>query len=118
MRDKIREGSFWGSRVRETVASQVDAIRHWQVYQCSYEDSPVYGEATWFIDPPYQKAGAHYKYGSDGLDYDALATWCRSRQGQVIVCENDGADWLPFQELASTKTTRAGRRSMEVVWKN
>src|SRR5262245_19094694 len=38
MRDRIRPGSFWGDRVRLTIASQVDHIRHWRVYNCSYED--------------------------------------------------------------------------------
>lgn len=57
MRDGIRPGSFWGDRVRETIALQVDSIRHWKVYNCSYETLPshVRGHATWFIDPPYQK---------------------------------------------------------------
>ena len=35
--------------------------------------------------------------------------------GQVIVCENFGASWLPFHSLGSTKTTRA-KRSNEAVW--
>ena len=43
MRDGIRPGSFWGERVRQTIASQVDRIRHWQVYNCSYEDRAVLG---------------------------------------------------------------------------
>jgi hypothetical protein len=118
MRDGIRPGSFWGARVRETIASQVEAIRHWTVYNCSYADCPVSGPATWFVDPPYQLAGKHYRFGSVGLDFSALAGWCRSRAGQVLVCENAGATWLPFRELADVKTTRAGRRSMEVLWTN
>jgi len=118
MRDGIRPGSFWGNRVRETIASQGDAIRHWEITDCSYEDCPYEGPATWFVDPPYQKAGTHYHYGSKGIDYGHLAAWCRSREGQVIVCENDGADWLPFQPLADVKTTRRGRRSKEVIWSN
>lgn len=118
MRDGIRPGSFWGDRVRETIASQVESIRHWKVHNCSYEDCPVVGPATWFVDPPYQHAGKHYTHGSEGLDFDALGEWCRSRDGQVIVCENDGADWLPFRDLADVKTTRAGQRSKEVIWTN
>ncbi|NJK31489.1 MAG: hypothetical protein HC927_03175 [Deltaproteobacteria bacterium] len=31
MRDKIRPGSFWGPRVRETIASQLKYIEHWKV---------------------------------------------------------------------------------------
>lgn len=115
MRDGNRPGSFWGDRVRQTIARQVDLIRHWKVYCCSYEICPAFGPATWFIDPPYQVAGQHYRHGAAGLDYTSLGQWCRNRSGQVIVCENQGADWLPFAPLADVKTTRGGR-SNEVYW--
>lgn len=115
MRSGIRPGSFWGSRVRETIASQVDAIRHWTVLNCSYEEVGIVGAATWFIDPPYAGQGKHYRFGSDDLDYAALGFWCQRREGQVIVCENEGADWLPFTRLTDIKTTRSAR-SVEAVW--
>lgn len=118
MREEIRPGSFWGDRVRETIASQVESIRHWQVHHCSYQDCPVDEPATWFIDPPYQWAGRHYRFGSDQIDYEHLSGWCRSRPGQAIVCENEGADWLPFRSLTAVKTTRRGKRSKEVIWSN
>lgn len=118
MREGIRPGSFWGRRVKETIASQVDAIRHWKVYNRSYEHCPSPREATWFIDPPYERAGGHYTFGPDGLDYAHLAAWCRSRRGQILVCENAGATWLPFRVLGEVKTTRAKRRSKEVYWLN
>jgi 16S rRNA G966 N2-methylase RsmD len=89
----------------------------WVLHEGDYAAACTISEpATWFIDPPYQKAGRHYRFGPDQIDYDELATWCLSRPGQVIVCENEGADWLPFQNLSEVKTTRAGRRSREVVW--
>lgn len=116
MRDGIRPGSFWGQRVRETIARQVEQIRHWKVYNKGYRDLPFRGEATWFVDPPYQKQGEHYRFGASDIDFAHLAKWSRSRRGQVIVCENDGADWLPFRTLADVKTTRAKSRSVEVVW--
>lgn len=116
MRDKIRPGSFWGRRVRETIASQVEAIRHWQLIEGDYSACEVEGPATWFIDPPYQLAGQHYHHSSRDIDFERLSQWCRGRRGQVIVCENEGADWLPFKLLDTVKTTRAGRRSREVVW--
>lgn len=116
MRERIRPGSFWGARVRRTIAAQVTAIRHWEIHNCSYDECPFSGEATWFVDPPYQEAGRYYRFGSGLLDYAALATWCRERSGQVIVCENEGARWLPFEPLAAVKTTRAERRSKEVIW--
>ena len=87
-----------------------------EIHDCVPSECPVSGEATWFIDPPYQVAGRHYRFGSEQLDYARLAKWCRSRPGQVIVCENEGADWLPFRPLAAVKTTRAKRRSKEVIW--
>jgi hypothetical protein len=118
MRERIRPGSFWGNRVRNTIASQLHAIRHWKVFNCSYDQCPFSDDATWFIDPPYEKAGQHYRYGSEEIDYEALGNWARSRPGQVIVCENAGAKWLPFRELATVKTTRTHRRSKEVIWLN
>jgi hypothetical protein len=116
MREGERPGSFWGDRVRRTIASQVDAIRHWRVRHCDCREAPVTGPATWFIDPPYRAAGRYYRHGSEDIDFGALGEWCRGLPGQVIVCENEGADWLPFQPLGDTKTTRAGRRSREAVW--
>lgn len=118
MREGLRPGSFWGERVRHTIAGQVEHIRHWVVHNCSYEAAPVRGKATWFIDPPYQTAGRHYAFGSEQIDYTKLSAWCRSRRGQVIVCENLGATWLPFRELGAVKTTRANSRSREVYWLN
>jgi hypothetical protein len=116
MRQGIRPGCFWGDRVRQTVASQVDAIRHWEVHQGSYEDCPYEGVATWFVDPPYKVTGRYYRYGSALLDYEVLGSWCKSRNGQILVCENEGANWLPFCPLKDVKTSRPGRRSIEVLW--
>lgn len=80
-------------------------------------------EATWFIDPPYQvsaNGSAKTKFpqgmgysrrrgcSSEHLDFEALADWCRSRRGQVMVCEQWGAGWLPFVSLGG----------MEVGWRN
>lgn len=116
MRDGIRPGSFWGSRVRETIASQLELIRHWEIHNCTYSEAPVSEHATWFVDPPYEEAGRHYRFGPNLLDYGALGEWCKSRNGQTIVCENAGADWLPFRPLGSFKTTRVSRLSKEVLW--
>lgn len=118
MRGGVRPGSFWGERVRQTIASQVESIRHWRVYNVSYVDCPVAGPATWFVDPPYQGAGKHYSHGSGAIDFTALGRWCRAREGQVIVCENEGADWLPFRPLGGVKTTRKDARSREAVYIN
>lgn len=116
MREGIRPGSFWGPAVRDRIARQLSKIRHWRIVEGNYSLSGFRGAATWFIDPPYQNAGQHYYHGADALDYDKLGEWCKRRRGQVIVCENEGADWLDFVSLAKVKTTRKGQRSGEVVW--
>jgi len=117
MRQGIRPGSFWGDRVRNTIADQLPAIRHWQIVEGSYADLTVDpGPATWFIDPPYRDAGKHYHHGAADIDYHHLAEWCTTRPGQVIVCEAASADWLPFESLGGIKTTRATVRSAEAVW--
>jgi len=123
MRSRVRPGSYWGERVRKVLAAQVPLIRHWKVYECSYEQCPYEGPATWFLDPPYQHAGKHYQHGSKFIDYEGLGQWARARQGQVIVCENEGATWLPFEPLGATKATPGRFRegySKEVIatWLN
>jgi 16S rRNA G966 N2-methylase RsmD len=72
-------------------------------------------EATWFIDPPYQKAGKYYT-GHNKMDFEKLGEWCKSRKGQVIVCENQGADWLPFRFL--TEHRGSMQKNTEVIWTN
>lgn len=77
-----------------------------------YLDAPDV-EATWFVDPPYQHVRQGYLRHS--LDYNELSDFCKSRKGQVIVCEQEGADWLPFEFLSEIKGT-VNKRSNEVVW--
>ena len=110
--------SWWSAHIRQRIASQVEHIRHWNLIEGDYTDAPE-ANATWFIDPPYNnKAGDHYRHGRKHLDYKDLALWCRSRPGQIIVCEQQGADWLPFREWRTIRTTtrRGARTSKEVTW--
>lgn len=113
--------TYWGAGVRQQLAEQVDQIRHWQAQLRSYDQIPE-DQATWFVDPPYAgPAGRRYTHGNRTIDYAALNTWCRSRTGQVIVCENADATWLPFESFATVKTTtghgRAGINA-EGIWTN
>jgi hypothetical protein len=103
-------GPYWGERIRERLALQVPLIRHWQVLSGDYTAAPDV-PATWFVDPPYQRAGRHYRFGSSGIDYPALAGWCRSRRGQQIVCEADTADWLPFRPLVRINGTEGRQKA-------
>jgi hypothetical protein len=79
------------------------------------------GVATWFIDPPYVDGGKSYRYSE--IDYPKLAAWCLRLRGQVIVCERQGADWLPFRMLYDNPTARrykpgARQRCQEAIWTN
>lgn len=120
---KARVGNGWAEgwsvEMRARVAAQVDAIKHWRVIEGDYTAAPDI-EATWFIDPPYNnKAGSHYPCSSKAIDYPELGAWCKRRRGQIMVCENAGADWLPFRAFA---TLRRGLNkvggSREVIWTN
>lgn len=111
----LYEVQYWGAARRQRIAEQVGQIKHWKITQMHYEDLPN-ERATWFIDPPYDNTpGEAYVHGRSGLDYTALGRWCKARAGQSIVCENAGADWLPFEVLGEFKTARK-RKSIEVVW--
>jgi site-specific DNA-adenine methylase len=97
------------------IADNLKKIRKWEIRQGSYED--IHNEeATWFIDPPYQKAGTFYIHGSKDIDYQHLADWCKSRNGQAIVCEDASATWLPFYPLRQQHGAR--RNNMEAIWSN
>jgi hypothetical protein len=112
-------GYFWNETFRDRTADAVGRIRHWHVLCCDYRDI-VDVEATWFVDPPYVGLN-HYRQGD--IDYSDLALWCASRTGQVIVCENEGADWLPFEPFsevaaaprANNRGKGGGRRSKEAI---
>lgn len=117
MRSGMRPNSQWGKVIRERIAHQIGSIKHWKVLNKSYEEANN-TEATWFIDPPYQGACGKL-YRCRFSEYDNLSRWCRSRKGQVIVCENVEATWLPFQPFSTIKTTPGSRgksRSEEAIW--
>ena len=90
-------------------------LGHWQLVPCgSYEQFSVEQDATWFVDPPYQNAGKRYTYHS--IDYEALAAWCRTLSGQVLVCENSLASWLPFEPLTKAIGRGGTAPKAEVLW--
>lgn len=109
---------WWGPAIRARIAAQLGAIRHWTLIEGDYTAAPDV-EATWFVDAPYQLAGQHYRHGARQLDYAALGRWCRARRGQVVVCENVGADWLPFRPFIDIKASEArhgGKVSREAIY--
>jgi hypothetical protein len=106
----------WNEAVRARVARQVEMIRHWRIIEGDYTTAPDL-EATWFIDPPYQHATRCYVHGPQGIDFPALGRWCRERRGQMQVCEQEGADWLPFRPLARAQSQHRGTFG-EAIWTN
>ena len=107
-----RKFGTWGEAPRARIAQQVNYIRHWRVIHGDYTEAPSV-RATWFIDSPYKDQGKQYKYSV--RSYEELAQWCRSRNGQVMVCESQGADWLPFEPV-TTVVGATHRITQEVLW--
>ncbi len=76
------------------------------------------GAATWFIDPPYDNTAGR-RYRQQVVDYNALRDFCLTRRGQVIVCENMGAGWLPFQPVVNRRGIRSRYQkstAQEGIW--
>ncbi len=119
--------SLWGSIIRDRIAKQITKIQHWKVTLGSWQtvtERYRASNALWFVDPPYQHiiGGLSYTHNSSNINYEELSTWCRSRQDQVIVCESDAADWLPFRPFLNgvNGDTKGGVtvRTNEVIWTN
>ena len=123
LRDDIdagRDTGKWGEKIRHRLASQQQYIRHWQIVHGPYTYAPDI-DATWFVDPPYDnQAGRHYRCKFS--DYEGLAKWCRERPGQVMVCENSGATWLPFRGLyhmaGRVGAGQPQNKTIEAIWTN
>lgn len=118
MKSGVRPNSQWGKAIKERIASQLKEIRHWTCDLRDYNSLPNDLPSTWFIDPPYSaKAGRLYTHSD--IDYESLASWCQRRRGQAIVCEMQGASWLPFETFHTAKGLEGpkGKKTIkEVIW--
>lgn len=102
------------------IAKDLHKIKHWEIKLGSYDEIEN-KEATWFIDPPYQFGGEHYKESNKNIDFANLAEWCKTRNGQIIVCENTKANWLPFRQLTKRSDNSANAhksKTIEAIWSN
>ena len=99
---------------RKIALRELETAKGFDYVQGDYTDAPDI-EATWFIDPPYQYPRQGYKFGRLQMDFDRLRDWVMTRRGQVIVCEQAGADWLPFEPFCTQQTTQA-TPTKEVIW--
>jgi 16S rRNA G966 N2-methylase RsmD len=100
---------------KRRMAADIHKIKHWSIIEGDYKDV-INSKATWFIDPPYQYGGEHYVKSNKHINYTHLAEWCRSRDGQVIVCENTKADWLHFQPMKQMQGAK--HKTIEAIWSN
>ncbi|SFP76259.1 Site-specific DNA-adenine methylase [Pseudarcicella hirudinis] len=110
--------SKWGAMRYRTdkirIAKNLHKIKHWHIEHKQYTEIENI-DAVWFIDPPYETKGFLYKHNK--IDYNHLASFCKSRKGQVIVCEAQDATWLPFKSLPTNQRTSKGV-SNEAIWSN
>lgn len=97
------------------IAAQLYKIRHWEIKLGSYDELENV-EATWFIDPPYQFGGHEYKCSNKNINYLELAEWCKSRNGQIIVCENTKANWMEFKPMVKMRGSKY--TTTEAIWSN
>lgn len=100
---------------KRNIEKHLHKIKHWKIICEDYRNLEN-ETATWFIDPPYQFGGHKYPHGNKKIDFPELGTWCKTRSGQVIVCENTKADWLPFYPMV--KMHGANTNTTEAIWSN
>lgn len=100
---------------KRVMAGNLSKIKHWQIICGDYTMAPNI-EATWFIDPPYKsEPGMGYGFSSALIDYKYLAEWSMSRMGEIICCEGEYGDYLPFDTLLDLKGV-AGKSSKEKIF--
>lgn len=109
-----KKDKTWASTTHFALTRCVELlpkVKEWKVMFGDYKTIPNI-EATYFIDPPYQYGGEHYPIND--IDYTELKLWIETRKGQVIVCENDRADWMDFKPLTICNGQR--KKSVECIF--
>jgi hypothetical protein len=100
---------------KRVMAANIHKIKHWRIVCGDYSMAPDV-EGTWFLDPPYKSSpGEGYAHGSGSLNYTSLAKWAKTRRGQVICCEGQFGDYLPFRKLLTLPGV-AGKLSDEKIY--
>lgn len=109
-----RFAKYWQEN-RNIIADNLYKIKHWEIKLGSYDEIGNI-EATWFVDPPYEFGGEHYKESNKNIDFNKLSEWCKSRNGQVIVCENTKAKWMNFKPIIEQQGSVY--KTTEAIWSN
>lgn len=107
-------------RLKRRLLHWIPRIGHWRITGLDWSACVAEGSATYFVDPPYSNpAGSRYRQTLPADAFARLGEWCRTRDGQVIACENAGATWLPFTVLCARRGVRSRYQkseAQEVVW--
>ena len=98
---------------KKPILSSLYKIKHWKIECKSYEEIENQ-EATWFIDP-LRRGWDILQTQPKNIDFNHLSDWCREREGEVIVCEKQGASWLPFEPLTEVKGLKT-QNFQEAIW--
>lgn len=99
----------------KNIKREIYKIKHWKIKHADYNE--IENEiATYFIDPPYQFGGHEYKHNNKNINFKQLGDWCKNRNGQIIVCENTKANWLPFKPII--KMQGQIHKTTEAIWSN
>lgn len=107
----------WTEKRRQYIAENLHKIKHWKIQLMDYSEIPN-EIATYFIDPPYEKVQqtTSEKYSHWRIDYSKLKDWCLSRRGEIIVCENADAEWLPFKYFRASGANFYGKINYESIY--
>lgn len=107
----------FNTSTKRRIIENLGKIKKWRILKYTEYYRIMNRKATWFIDPPYQRAGKLYTNGSKDIDYKKLSSWCIDRKGQVIVCEENCAKWLPFRPVKGKGAVgNTKSKNGEAVW--
>ena len=73
----------WGAndtvpRLQSVLLKYCGKLSHWRLTNLHYSKMRNVA-ATWYVDPPYQIQGVHYRYSTKDIDFQHLGLWCRER---------------------------------------
>jgi site-specific DNA-adenine methylase len=113
----VMKRSIW-NKDKIRIAENIYKVKHWTIGQRDWRDLAKINwgnvKATWYIDPPYQFGGKYYRLNNSLINYFDLSEWCKSRDGQVIVCENTKATWMDFKPLVELNGQL--HKTTEAIW--
>jgi len=96
----------WNGLAGEWQSEKPEIYKNIPKTDVNLEDFPDFFEALEEIKEPSDEKARINK----------LAEWCKTRNGQTIVCENTKADWLPFKPMKEMYGSQY--KTTEAIWSN